>query len=69
MEDNDFIVREAKLLDHERKQKEFVLDIKKRNFAEELKTDLGNEIKKQLQNQNKKPKFAFWHKIKIALFG
>ena len=69
MEDYDFISREVKLLDHEREQKEFVLDIKKRNFAEELKAGFGVEIKKQLQNQNKKPKFAFWKKIKIALFG
>lgn len=69
MVDNDTISRESKLLEHERSQKDFILDVKKRKLAEEVKDSFGYEIKKHLEKQNKKPKFAFWSKLKIALFG
>jgi len=67
MEDKNFIDRELNLLANEIKQKDFIVDVKKKAFANEVKEDIGKDITKTLKNIKKKK--TFWSKLSIAIFG
>ena len=58
----------SKLL-NERKSTTYSLDVKKRAMADEIKHNMGETIKEQLDDpdRNKPPKITWWTRFKIAL--
>jgi ABC-type Zn uptake system ZnuABC Zn-binding protein ZnuA len=65
----DFLDREIELLDQDKKKAGFVNNIKKSEFAELIKNEIGKEIKSTLENPIiiKPKKETFWSKLKKAL--
>ena len=61
--------REMELLEQDKIKANFITDNKKVALAEDIKTIMGNDIKKLLSNPNRHnpKKLSLWQKLKKAL--
>lgn len=66
---NDILKRELELLGDEMKKNNFSTDVKKSAFAEEVKTDLGINIKTKITNPDRHnpKKMSWWNKFKKSI--
>jgi hypothetical protein len=69
MDHDIFLNKEFESLESEKKKSAFTTDIKKIEFADMIKSEIGNDIKKKIENPDRHnpKKQGFWKRLSKVL--